>query len=155
MMVKICPPMCLAAVFCLLATIAAAQNPSDTLPYQFKSNSTLEAQIKHAQRLKTAGIVLTCAAPVLEAGALVAFAYSWGRSAKYSTATQTGNYYTNKVAAPLFYTLGALGPAAFLSGVPLLVTGAVKLRHFRKLQQPVTTQTGLLPDGTVGLNLQF
>jgi hypothetical protein len=118
----------------------------------------MQAGLKKARKIKIAGIVLTCAAPLFDVSAVLAFGASYGESARPGEGVhpRTAAYirYNNFLTSA--FVIGAtLGTAEFLSGVPLLVTGLIKEHKYKKGLKGIQYQTGWLPDGNVGAAFKF
>jgi hypothetical protein len=148
----------LVAACCLLTVVSIdAQNP-DSSKLRPLVRTDLQQKLKEAQKLKLSGIVLTTAGPVLEGAALVMIAIGgFGDKARTEPAPPPtkGQQRWNRALPPLFWFCGVGGPAAFLSGVPLLTTGLLRERRYKKMLAPVQLKTGWLPDGKIGLALNF
>jgi hypothetical protein len=128
-------------------------------PVETLDRAQLQARLKYSQKLKLSGIILTASAPVLEGIALGILFGEGGIGHKAPTQpvpTPTeAQVRSGKTAGAFFLFCGAAGPAAFLSGVPLLVTGLVRERRYKKMLTPVKFQSGWLPDGKLGLAMNF
>lgn len=142
-----------------LVTPVSANRPYTVRPVVFNSPvasgaydaAYIDMKLKKAKRLTTAGIVVTSAAgAVFVSGVLVLCIPE-----KQTQPTGTDLHKTTGGRGIFAIIMWGSSLPVFLAGIPMLVTGEIRLHKWQQLHNQLNVKAGLLESGNLGVAMAF